>query len=133
MGRVSNAIELKPYHARTAQSAATAERNVENDRTLAADFPDSDDDHLVADNDDLVTDPDPLVTANPALPRWQQVMQDSSAPRDEPSTEDAAQVLSDAPPRGSSDPLVDQRVMAEHLEELRYQLEEIWREKVPAE
>ena len=36
MGRVLNAIKLKPYQGRTAQSAATADRIVEDDRTLAA-------------------------------------------------------------------------------------------------
>ena len=64
MGRLFNAIELKPYMSRTAQLAATAERVVEDDRTLATDFPDSDDDNLVADSDHLVA-------PNPALPRWQ--------------------------------------------------------------
>ena len=60
-------------------------------------------------------------------------MQDSPAQRDEPSTEDAAPVTADAPPRGASDPLADQRVVAVDLEELRNQLEDIWREKFPAE
>ena len=125
MGRAFNAIELKLYHARTAKSAATAARVVEDDRTLAADFPDSD--------DDLIADPDPLVSANPALPQWHQVMRDSSVLRDEPSTEDAAPVPANAPPSGSSDPLADQRVMAGDREELRNQLEDIWREKFPEE
>ena len=112
MGRVFNAIELKPYHARTAQSAATAERVAEDDRALATDFPDSDDDHLVPDGDHLVADSDPLVATDQTLPRWQQVMQHSPAQLDEPSEEDAAPVPADAPPRGSTDSPAGQRVIA---------------------
>ena len=88
---------------------------------------------MVADNDNLVADHNRLVAPNPALPRWQQIMQDSSAPLDDSSEDDAAPVPADAPPRGSTDSPAGQGIMSGDREELRSQLEEIWKKQFLAE
>ena len=61
MGRVFNAIELKPYYSRTADSAAQAVRNVDDDKSLAGDFASSGGAEL--------EEPDTTEAPNPALPR----------------------------------------------------------------
>ena len=66
MGRVFNAIELKPYYSRTADSAIDAARQVDGEQSTPEDFASA-----VAAELEGTEDPDSTEAPNPALPRWQ--------------------------------------------------------------
>ena len=82
MGRVFNAIGLKPYYSRTADSAAQAFINVDDNKSLAGDFASSDGAEL--------EEPDTTEAPTPASPRWQQQMSDQPVEPVEPTAADLA-------------------------------------------
>jgi hypothetical protein len=92
LGRVFNAIELKPYFAREPSSASIAPRVFADDRTLMDDFPSSE-----AEPEEII------LTPNSALPRWQQQMEATSSSSTEPSLQDVQPEAAEAPPISTSE------------------------------
>ena len=96
MGRVFNAIELKPYQLRNPDGAERILRGAIRDKTNPDDFPDQ--------NAPVVINLDTAVPSpNSALPRWQQRMEAVEGAPAEPGLDDIRPVVADAPPSQSRD------------------------------
>ena len=97
MGRVLNAVELKPYQLRRAEDSERVLRPEMRDRTNPNDFPDP--------NAPDIIDLDPAVSSpNPALPRWQQQMDATDGAPQEPGLDDIRHAVAGAPPRSPRAP-----------------------------